>query len=692
MPQQEAVLRILLVDDRLEDAEHLISTLRNGGIAVRPLRPESEEELIRQLGAHQVDIVLAARNAKYIAFDQVIKAVIATGKDVPVIAILEELSRTTILDAISHGARDQILRNSAEHVQHVVKGEFAAVYSRRAQRQLEATIRETERRCDSLISSSRDPIAYIHEGMHIRTNEAYLEMFGYETFEDVEVLSVLDLVAPDHADRFKQLLKSLSKAEVPPKQFELKAQRADGNVFDATMEFTPATYDGEPCLQLVFRPQLVDAAVAEELEQLRQRDALTGLFNRQHFMGELESAVAAAASGNGQRALLLIEPDNYEKLIGDIGMAQVDELLKGIARRIEGAIGESVQCARLRDHTFAVLCLKHDHNATQHQAEQIRTAFHGHIVNAGDRSVNLNISIGGVQIGERIASVPQVLSKASQCLQSAAGVGGNRIEIFDPAARDRAEEERVQAWIKRIRDAMANDEFTMHYQPIISLQGEPGETYEGYIRLQGSAGETVMPETFMPIARENGLVDDIDRWVIARTIAVIAERMKQGKHTTIFIKLTAETVVNDGTLANYINEQLLGHGVPGDRLVLQLHEPAVFTNLRAIQSFQQAVSKNQVQIALEHFGTGLNSFQLLQHVNPTILKIDRSFVQDLAKNAENQTKVREMADTAREHGKRTVAHYVQDAASMTVLFSIGVDYVEGNFLAPASPQMNYDFG
>src|SRR5690606_6626678 len=100
---------------------------------------------------------------------------------------------------------------------------FAAVESRRAVRRLQAALRETERRCDALIESSRDPIAYIHEGMHIRANQAYLEMFGFEDFEEVEGLSLLDLVAPAHADGFRQLLKRLSKGEPPPKSMQLTA-------------------------------------------------------------------------------------------------------------------------------------------------------------------------------------------------------------------------------------------------------------------------------------------------------------------------------------------------------------------------------------------------------------------------------------------------------------------------------------
>ncbi|GAB2505690.1 EAL domain-containing protein [Arenimonas alkanexedens] len=691
MAQQDAVIRLLLVEDRLEDAEQLISHLRNGGMAVRPQRPESEEELVSLLGSQSVDMVLASIEAKYLPLATVVEQVNATGKDIPVLSSTTVLDEKTALAALAAGTRDIALRNRPEHVQAVVRSEFAALLARRGLRHLEASLRETERRCDALIASSRDPIAYVHEGMHIRANDAYLEMFGFENFDEIEGLSVLDLISGKYAENFKQLLKKLSKGESPPRQMELQAQRSDGSTFDAVMEFTHATYEGESCLQIVFRQQTVDPDMVRELDTLRQRDALTGLFNRQHFMTELESAVVRATEGKGQQAFLLVEPDHYENLVGEIGLAAADDLIKGIADRLSTALDAETVAARISDHSFAVLCLSHDHTLSLAQAERIREAFHGHILEVGDRSVNSGVSVGGVQIGEKIASVSQVMGKSSQCLASCVGMGGNRVEIFDPAARDRAEEERIQAWVQRIREALAGDQFVLHYQPIISLTGAEEENYDVYLRMKGPGGEVIPPMTYLTIAEEHGLLDDIDRWVISRAIGVIAERMKEGKHTNLFVKITPASLV-EGGLEKHIAEQLKAHGVPGDRLVLQIPESKVFTHLKSLQSFQKAVSLLGCRLALEQFGTGLNSFQMLTHFDPAILKIDRSFITEMGKNPDIQKQVRDIVNKAHAAGKQTVAEFVSDATTMSALFGMGMDFVEGNFLAAAGPTMNYDFG
>jgi diguanylate cyclase (GGDEF)-like protein/PAS domain S-box-containing protein len=695
MPQgSDTALRLMIVDDSVEDAEAIVSMLRNAGIAVRPHRPATAEEMATMVGGQAIDLVLASQQGKAIAMDEVLQLVKTSGKDLPVVAVAEHVDDAVLTQALAGGVRAIALRHKPQQLLGVVRTEWTDLDARRALRRLEAQVRETERRCDALIESSRDPIAYVHEGMHIRANTAYLEMFGYESFDEIEGMSLLDLVAPQHVEGFKQLLKSLSKGEAPPPRYELKARDLEGNDFPAVMEFTPALYEGEPCLQVVFRRQEVDPELAREVEALRQRDQVTGLLNRPTFLRALEDAVADAAQNQAQYGLLLLEPDHYQRLLQEIGLDSADAMLAALAERLRGVIGPQLedgtaQAARFGEHSLAVL-MRGDHTVITALADGIRAAFASHVFEIGDRSSVITTSIGGVQIGEKIASVTQVLAKANQGVQSSIGVGGNRFEIFDPSAIDRAEEERIHVWVARLREALDHNRFLLHYQPVISLQGETTATYETYVRLDAGAGETVPPLSFLQIAEEHGLLWEIDRWVIGHAIAVIGERVRAGKPTTLLVKITQASLVDDA-LPKFIGEQLAAHGVDGKLLVLQVPEAKVFTNLRAAQEFVTTVAKHGCRVALEQFGAGLDSFQILSHFDPAFVKLDRSFMEDLPKNAANQKRVREIAEKVRGLGIGSIAEFVQDAASMAILFSCGIDYVEGYFLAPAGPEMNYDF-
>ncbi|MGH8025765.1 MAG: PAS domain S-box protein, partial [Pseudoxanthomonas sp.] len=204
---KDTTIRLMIVDDSGEDAEAVVSAFRNGGIAIRPHRPLDIAELAATLASQPIDMVLAAKSSQAISLEVVLAQVAASGKDIPVIALADAIDEAGLIGDLALGARAIALRGRNEHLLKVLQSEWADLEARRALRLLEAQLRETERRCDALIASSRDPIAYIHEGMHIRANEAYLEMFGFESFEDVEGLSLLDLVAPQYVADFKLLLK-----------------------------------------------------------------------------------------------------------------------------------------------------------------------------------------------------------------------------------------------------------------------------------------------------------------------------------------------------------------------------------------------------------------------------------------------------------------------------------------------------
>ncbi|MDX3937094.1 EAL domain-containing protein [Stenotrophomonas sp.] len=683
----DMTVRLLIVDDSGENAETIVSTLRNSGIAVRPTRPQHSEELAQVLGTQPIDLVLVTA-AQSIPLLQVTQQIAASGKDIPMILLAESIDENEWVEAGANGIRAIALRHRPEHLLAVVRNEWTDLHARRGLRRIEAQMRETERRCDALISSSRDPIAYVHEGMHIRANEAYLEMFGYETFDDVEGISLLDMVAPQHVDGFKQLLKSMSKGDAPPPQYQVDARNQDGAVFPATMEFTQASYEGESCLQVVFRRRMeFDPELAREVEDLRQRDQVTGLLNRPTFMLHVENAVAQAGRSEGRFGLLLIEPDHYARLLPEIGLDSADALIGALARVLAQSVGDSAQVARFGEHSFAVLT-EGAYAQTVALADQIRDAFAAQVFSIGERSATVTVSVGGVQVGEKIASIGQVLARATECTQAALELG-NTTRVFDPAAVDRVEEERIQHWVARIRQALEGDGFQLHYQPVLNLQGEALELYEAYLRLEHN-GELLSPTAFLGIAEDHGLLADINRWVVTHAIGTLAARRREGHVTHLMVKITPESF-NDPEMIATLRRELQAQGVPGEQLWLHAPEAKVFTHLRNAQQFLAAVAPLGCRIGLEQFGSGLDSFQLLAHFQPQFLKLDRDFTCDFASTREHSEKISEITARAQAANIQTIAEFVADANSMSLLFSAGVDYVQGEFVGPAGPAMHFDF-
>jgi EAL domain-containing protein (putative c-di-GMP-specific phosphodiesterase class I) len=167
--------------------------------------------------------------------------------------------------------------------------------------------------------------------------------------------------------------------------------------------------------------------------------------------------------------------------------------------------------------------------------------------------------------------------------------------------------------------------------------------------------------------------------VLHRVISALQIRESRGMHTTFFVKLTADSI-GDDTLLPWLAERLRRAALKHGRIVLEMTESKIMTMLRPAQEFVNGWKKLGGQFALEQFGSGLNSFQLLNHVDADYLKIDRSYMADLPQHAESQKKIAEICEQAKTLQRQTIAEWVEDATSTSLLFACGVDFVQGNFL------------
>ncbi len=681
----DSVIKILFIENSVEDAEQIITLLRNAGIAVRPARATTPEQIHSALEELGPDLVLFNPSVNGLPLRSVAQQIDASARDIALIACVAKMDDQGIADMFQDGVQGVGSRGQPKQMITVIKREFDSLNTRRQVRRLESALRESERRCDALLDSSNDPIAYVHEGMHVRANRSYLDTFGYADYDDLLGLPVLDLIAPADSEAFKNLLRALSRGEKADYRLELHARRADGSTFPATAEFAHATFEGETCLQIVFRRQQIDPALVEQL----QRDSVTGLYNRARTLEFIDNAVGAASEGRKGQSLLLIEPDNWNQIVNGIGLGKADELLAAFAHRVTMQLGQEDVAGLLAEHTIGVILHTDSDEAIREWIGALQQAISREIFDLGTQSITLTVSIGGSLLGEKNANTDMLLNQASQALRSAQSQGGNRNELHDPAAREKADAERERNWLGLLRQALTQNEFMLYHQQTISLQDAEGDYSEILLRMNGPQGE-VSPGFFMPIAEKYGLNAEIDRWVLTQAINALKTRDKAGIPTTFFVKLTADSLQQQSNLLPWLDRTLKQANLKNGRLVLEMTESKVVTLLRPAQEFIAAWKNLGGYFALEQFGSGLNSFQLLNHIEADYLKIDRSFMADLPQHPENQKKITEICQQAHEMKRLAIAEWVEDAASTSLLFACGVDFVQGNFLQEPQPlQVNF---
>jgi len=231
-------------------------------------------------------------------------------------------------------------------------------------------------------------------------------------------------------------------------------------------------------------------------------------------------------------------------------------------------------------------------------------------------------------------------------------------------------------WLARLRRALREESFVLHYQPIMSLHDGTVSHYEALVRLADDpGGQLVAPGRFLPAAERYGLIREIDRMVLARAVELLAG--EHGEHgVRIAINCSSLSITDGGMLAE-IERQLTSARVNPAQLVIEVTETAAISDMARARDFCAGVQELGCAVALDDFGAGFGSFQYLKHLPFQYLKIDGDFIRELPASPKDQLVVRALVGLARGMGKLTIAEYVGEAATVGLLRELGVDYAQG---------------
>ncbi|MCF6300631.1 MAG: EAL domain-containing protein, partial [Proteobacteria bacterium] len=318
----------------------------------------------------------------------------------------------------------------------------------------------------------------------------------------------------------------------------------------------------------------------------------------------------------------------------------------------------------------------------QQVAEKLVNLIGEEIFSAGDSSVNCTVSIAVTQLTPESKSVNEIMRILSNQAKKLVDAGGNSINVFDPAEEEKLARAASKVWIDKITDGLQNDQFCLHYQSIVNINGDEKDHYEVLVRLNSDM-DLIYPKQFIPIAMRHGFIQDIDQWVIKKVIKVALE---QQKNIMFYIKLSPSTLTNP-SFPSWLSDQLRKAGLSGEKFAFEIKESELITHAKKMKPIIKSIKGLNCSIVVEKFGSGLNSFTILKHFPVDLLKIDSSFMEDLATDEETQAKVREIIEKAHAQGKLVICEFVEDANTMSTLWKLSVNFVQGNFIAPPSEKM-----
>lgn len=684
MAIEKKTIRLLILEDSQNEAERLVSLFRNAGRATRVHRLTSSDDLLEAL-QQPWDLLICAPSSEQLAPSEAIGCIRRLAKDIPVIQLLPDNDSDSITEALMLGAQDALPQGEDERLVLVAKRELSNLEERRARRASEVALREAEKRCQLLLDSSVDAITYVHDGMHIYANRAYLELFAYEDADELEGMPMIDLIASGDQGNFKDFLKNYQSAEG---QAELNCSgiKANGHSFPAQMSFSPATYDGEPCIQVVIRAQSSNAELEEKLREISSQDLVTGLFNRSHFLELMDTAAERAINASQPACLAYIRVDRYANLLADIGLAGIDLLLTDLANLLRAHFSAEAQLARFGDDVFTVLQPGLTPEQCQADLDALLKKVEGHLFDVSGRTVQTSLSIGAAGLNEKTAKAQEVIDRAHRCADELKQ--GNALKIYNPANELAAAASRGNI-TAMIQQALENNSFRLLFQPIISLRGDSFEHYEALLRLVGPQGEEIPPLEVFSAAKNAGLAEKIDRWVILNSIKLLSDHRSKGHDTRLFVHLS-ESSLQDQTLLPWLSVAMKAARLPSDSLVFQFSEPDAIAYLKQAKAMTQGLNQLHCKVALTQFGCSLNPFNTLKHLHIDFVKVDSSFSQDLNK-VENQEALKTLLASLHAQAKLTIVPFVESASVLATLWQAGVNYIQGHYLQGPSQSMDYDF-
>ncbi len=685
---QDTIIRLVVIEESANDAEVILNSLRKARFPIRPKHVEDAEDLETVLNEQEWDLIVTVPAVGDFDVTQVCELVANSKQDIPVIVLCDPLEEECMAGLFSAGASQAIPRGNDTCLQISVRRELNNLDERRQRRRVEQLYRETQRHNMMLLETSRDAIAYVHDGMHIHANPAYMDMFGFKSMEELEGLPVMDLVAPDNHTKFKEFMREyMSDVKQEDREIQLTGLR-NHKKFPLKMELSQAIYENERCIQIVIRDESDSRELEKKLKEAARRDQLTQLYNRQYFLQLLEKAIAKAMETHVRGVLLYLALDNFSSIRERVGIAASDPIIVNIAEALKQHTENSV-IARFGESVFTLLFSDKDVNFATEEAEKLRAVVESVVTELPDQSVITTASIGIAPVMASSGTPQNVLKDAHEACQSAGKAGGNQAVVYKAVIKNEDQIDTSDV-AKMIETAIEEKRLSLVYQPIVSLRGETEAIYDVYLRMVDVEGHAIPPGKLFSAAEQAGMSAQLDKWVLKEAVRVLMQQRQAGKKLRFFIRFSDQAVRDDAVLF-YINKLLKATQLPGDHLVIQISESIALSQVKHAKMFIGNLQKMRCKTALEHFGTGLNSATTLNHLPVDYVKLDSSYSKGLSSDQDNQKAVSELVQLAHSLNKVTVAEAVEDANSLTVLWQCEVDYAQGHYIQEPSEALDYEF-
>lgn len=685
-------LNVLLLEDHPSDAELVLLELRQAGFAPHWRRVDSEAPYLEEL-AQPPDVILADYSLPQFDALSALHLLQERELDVPFIVVTGAMSEEAAVECMKQGAADYLMKDRLSRLGQAVQHALAAKRVRDEKREAEAALRHSEARFRRLAENARDVICRYE--LRPQRGFSYMSpavehMLGYtpqEFYADPDLPP--KLIDPEDVPHLLALVRDRASAQ----SAVLRVRHKNGPAVWTELR-TAHVYDNAGrlvAIEAIVRDITERRTLEQQLAYQAFHDPLTGLPNRALFLDRLERALVRASRHAGTVAVLFLDLDRFKVVNDSLGHDMGDKLLVAVGERLLGCIRAGDTVARRGGDEFTVLLEDvADVNDATIVAERIIKALE-EPVSLGGQEVYAAASIGIVLSrpgrGRRgpKAYAEELLRDADVAMYRAKSKGKARYEVHDPSMHNRAIERLVLE--TDLRRAIERQEFRVYYQPKLRIENGSVEDLEALVRWQHPKRGLTSPLDFIPLAEETGLIIPLGQLVLAeacRQARAWQERNGVDQPLRMCVNLSARQF-QQANLVDQVAQVLETAHLDPRLLELEITESVIMEDAQSTIGTLRALKCLGVRLAVDDFGTGYSSLSYLRRFPVDCLKIDRSFVGGLGRNAEDTAIVGAIVRLGHALGLEVTAEGVETAAQMEQLRTLGCDLAQGFYFAKPLP-------
>ena len=692
-------LYVLIVEDSDDDVVLLRRELKRAGFDLTWAQVQTPDAFREALQTHPWDVVLSDYKMPHFSAPAALELLQQIDQDIPFIVVSGTVGEATAVDMMRAGASDYVMKDNLSRLGEAVRRELRDAQARQERQQAQADLERTRELLHLAIEGSGIGLWNWHiPSSTVWTNDQCLLMLGYEA-NDADLTKIQTwrtFVHPDDQDKHLAALEAHLTGLAPTFDCEIRLHHRQGHWIWVLDRGKVVEWDhaGQPQRMSGTFTNITERKRAEE-ERHRAtaqilhnslHDALTGLPNRNFLKQRLELAIQRSRRyPQSQFAVLFLDLDHFKVINDSLGHLAGDKILVTVANTLKTMVRASDMAARLGGDEFVLLLEDLDGLAeVEAIAERLLVELQRPFIVQG-REVFLNASLGIVTSLTHYQEPSEPLRDADIAMYRAKGRGRGCYVIFDDSMRQQVLE-RLQLE-QDLRRAIDQQELVLHYQPILRLDTAQVCGFEALVRWQHPQRGLLLPEEFIPIAEETGLIVPLDRWVMETGIQQLAAWKRQYAHCahlTLSFNVSVQDLWRDDLIAD-LQTLLSQANLTPPHLNLEITEGTLIQNIQAMALRLQQLQDLGLRLTIDDFGTGYSSLSYLHQLPVNALKIDRSFVTTMNLHRHSSNIVETIITLSNRLGLEAIAEGVETDDQRQQLHGLGCELAQGYWLTHPLP-------